>query len=60
MSSLCSGHANILCIFPILTDDPGRETFTNSLGLLRVAFVSLEFHVVVVVAVVDCCCESTK
>ena len=32
VSSLRRGHANLLCIVPILTDDPRRESeyFTNS------------------------------
>ena len=25
---LCRGHANLLCIVPILTDDPRRESYT--------------------------------
>ena len=36
MSSLRRGHANLLCIVPILTDDPQRE-FALGLADLAVA-----------------------
>jgi len=32
VSSLRRGHANLLCIVPILTDDPRRESETNGVG----------------------------
>ena len=32
VSSLRRGHANLLCIVPILTDDPRRESDTSALG----------------------------
>ena len=32
VSSLRRGHANLLCIVPILTDDPRRESSCASLG----------------------------
>ncbi len=40
VSSLRRGHANLLCIVPILTDDPRRESsleafWTNSLALTK-------------------------
>ena len=30
VSSLRRGHANLLCVVPILTDDPRRESWTCS------------------------------
>jgi len=30
VSSLRRGHANLLCIVPILTDDPRRESYNPS------------------------------
>ena len=39
VSSLCRGHANLLCIVPILTDDPRRESgckcFTSFLHCIK-------------------------
>ena len=35
MSSLRRGHANLLCIVPILTDDPRRESNCRGSGILR-------------------------
>ena len=36
VSSLRRGHANLLCIVPILTDDPRRKSFMPNLFLLIV------------------------
>jgi hypothetical protein len=33
VSSLRRGHANLLCIVPILTDDPRRESSASCLGM---------------------------
>ena len=35
MSSLRRGHANLLCIVPILTDDPRRESESPSAAIVR-------------------------
>ena len=35
VSSLRRGHANLLCIVPILTDDPRRESNCRGSGILR-------------------------
>ena len=35
VSSLRRGHANLLCIVPILTDDPGRESNDRCLAKYR-------------------------
>ena len=42
MSSLHRGHANLLCIVPILTDDPRRESdgFVSLNGLRRVQMLA--------------------
>ena len=41
VSSLRRGHANLLCIVPILTDDPRRES--NLLGYIILRFACLLF-----------------
>jgi len=42
VSSLRRGHANLLCIVPILTDDPRRESETKLHFLRRVVLRKLD------------------
>jgi len=49
VSSLRRGHANLLCIVPILTDDPRRESVREagpSATLVRPAAAAIERNVV--------------
>ena len=44
VSSLRRGHANLLCIVPILTDDPRRESRGTQLDHTPVAAVRVSTH----------------
>ena len=47
VSSLHRGHANLLCIVPILTDDPRRESVQPTAYVCTYAYIYIYIHMYV-------------
>ena len=54
-SSLRRGHANILCIVPILTDDPRRESRRTSMCCLGICLLRLLYVIIVCCLFIGSC-----